>query len=139
MICPNCGKEIADNSKFCGFCGTKIITKLQEEKTANAENVSVEPTSNNVTVEAINDDQKKKKKSWIPVVLVLLIAFVAGVSAFKEKLLPAKVEDSIPMSPNPTEVGVETHFGDIRRNWNISKDYITFSLKNKLSKTFATF
>ena len=24
MFCPNCGKEISDNSKFCGFCGAVI-------------------------------------------------------------------------------------------------------------------
>lgn len=24
MKCPNCGKEIAENSQFCEFCGTKI-------------------------------------------------------------------------------------------------------------------
>ena len=25
MYCPNCGKEIADNSTFCTFCGARII------------------------------------------------------------------------------------------------------------------
>lgn len=24
MKCPNCGKEIADDSKFCEYCGTKV-------------------------------------------------------------------------------------------------------------------
>ncbi len=27
MKCPNCGREIADDSKFCDFCGTKIEEK----------------------------------------------------------------------------------------------------------------
>ena len=26
MYCPNCGKEIPDGSKFCPYCGTKIIS-----------------------------------------------------------------------------------------------------------------
>ena len=25
MICPNCGKEIEDNGKFCGYCGYKLV------------------------------------------------------------------------------------------------------------------
>lgn len=29
MICPNCKKEIDDDSKFCEFCGSKINTKKQ--------------------------------------------------------------------------------------------------------------
>ena len=24
MICPSCGKEIADGKKFCKYCGAKI-------------------------------------------------------------------------------------------------------------------
>nr|MBQ6242208.1 zinc-ribbon domain-containing protein [Lachnospiraceae bacterium] len=24
MICPNCGREIGDNSFFCAFCGTSV-------------------------------------------------------------------------------------------------------------------
>ncbi|MDE5679463.1 MAG: zinc ribbon domain-containing protein, partial [Lachnospiraceae bacterium] len=24
MFCPNCGKQISDNSKFCGYCGAVI-------------------------------------------------------------------------------------------------------------------
>ena len=27
MICPECGKEIAENSKFCEYCGTPIVKK----------------------------------------------------------------------------------------------------------------
>lgn len=25
MKCPNCGKEITDDSKFCEYCGTKVV------------------------------------------------------------------------------------------------------------------
>ena len=28
MKCPNCGKEIANDSKFCEYCGTKLVKKL---------------------------------------------------------------------------------------------------------------
>ena len=32
MICPHCGKEIANDSKFCEFCGKKIKTKGNNKK-----------------------------------------------------------------------------------------------------------
>ena len=36
MKCPNCGKEIADDSKFCEFCGTKLnLTTSVEKKEPN--------------------------------------------------------------------------------------------------------
>jgi hypothetical protein len=30
MICPNCGKEIKNDSEFCTYCGTKLDKKTQE-------------------------------------------------------------------------------------------------------------
>lgn len=32
--CFNCGNEVSEGTKFCSFCGTKLIIKEQEEKTA---------------------------------------------------------------------------------------------------------
>ena len=34
MKCPNCGKEIADDSNFCGSCGTKIIAAEKVENSS---------------------------------------------------------------------------------------------------------
>jgi len=34
MICPNCGKEIPDESKICSFCGGKI-TSTKKRKYSN--------------------------------------------------------------------------------------------------------
>ena len=31
MFCPNCGKQINDNSKFCAYCGHKFEEKPQNE------------------------------------------------------------------------------------------------------------
>ena len=33
MFCKHCGKEIADDSKFCAFCGTNIEEKASEPVT----------------------------------------------------------------------------------------------------------
>lgn len=45
MICHNCRKEILDDSKFCTFCGEKLINvELQEDenKTQQQKTVKVE-------------------------------------------------------------------------------------------------
>lgn len=31
MFCPNCGKQISDNSKFCNFCGYQITNDAREK------------------------------------------------------------------------------------------------------------
>lgn len=40
MFCTNCGKQIADNSTFCPFCGTKIIESNQNETVSTQEEVA---------------------------------------------------------------------------------------------------
>ena len=32
MICKNCGKEISDKSKFCGYCGAKVVEQIEQSK-----------------------------------------------------------------------------------------------------------
>ena len=31
MFCGNCGRQIADNAKFCGGCGTRMLPPEQPE------------------------------------------------------------------------------------------------------------
>ena len=33
MICPKCGKEIADGSSFCNFCGEKVLPQGFQQPT----------------------------------------------------------------------------------------------------------
>lgn len=35
MFCPNCGKELPDGSKFCGFCGADIAKELKGSSALN--------------------------------------------------------------------------------------------------------
>ena len=30
MICKNCGKEISNKSKFCGYCGAKVVEQIEQ-------------------------------------------------------------------------------------------------------------
>lgn len=50
MFCNNCGKEIADGSKFCNYCGTKIALPNNDE--------SAPKENNNQNQNYIPDDDK---------------------------------------------------------------------------------
>ncbi|MGN0962062.1 MAG: zinc ribbon domain-containing protein, partial [Clostridia bacterium] len=39
MLCPNCKKEISDDSKFCGDCGKTLIAENVSNESAPAEPV----------------------------------------------------------------------------------------------------
>ena len=56
MKCPNCGKEIANDSKFCEFCGAKIIFASIGEKSP-----------------------QKKKVVWITLILILCLLLFGGI------------------------------------------------------------
>ena len=68
MICPNCGKEIEDNGKFCGYCGYKLVqdaTPVTHKK---------EPVKNT----------KKPNKKTIAIALVVA-AIIGGALFVKNK------------------------------------------------------
>lgn len=63
MICPKCGKEIADESAFCAFCGSPVGEDIHEEKKEELEKVEdvVNNTDEvNVDSDKIEDVQEEK-------------------------------------------------------------------------------
>ncbi len=46
MFCRNCGKEIADDSKVCGYCGTPVSGCHQQTAYHQTQNVYGEPEAN---------------------------------------------------------------------------------------------
>ena len=59
MFCKNCGKEIADDSKFCNFCGSE-----QQSATAISEN---NPST---------EDEKTNKTLWAIIGGCLIFVFI---------------------------------------------------------------
>ena len=71
MICPNCGSENAESSKFCLKCGTalSVVTPKPEESVAveapvNPEATPVETPLNEVSEPAENVEAPVKKSSF---------------------------------------------------------------------------
>ena len=46
MICPNCNKEIKDDSKFCIFCGANVQSQSNARNDAQNNAQSVQPQYN---------------------------------------------------------------------------------------------
>lgn len=56
MFCTNCGKQIADDAKFCPHCGSKTV--------ANTEPVSSAPQQQPETTEKVKYKLQNIKKNF---------------------------------------------------------------------------
>ncbi len=62
MFCPNCGKKISEDSKFCQFCGTKVFLP---EVSKGAKNESASQQMNSIWdkfVDIYNSKGEERKK-----------------------------------------------------------------------------
>lgn len=103
MECKKCGANIADNAKFCGYCGGQIESIVSNENVQNIEqpvesSVNMIPKNNEdlgktivvdnlVQNEQLNNNQvpyssKKSSKNFVPLLAVLLIVVVAVLFIF---------------------------------------------------------
>ena len=58
MICKNCGKEIDNNSSFCGHCGSRVVN-MQDDNGIVAEQVIEEnQEGNNTTTQKTFDNER---------------------------------------------------------------------------------
>ena len=69
MICNNCGKELKEGAKFCGYCGTKTEQKIENGQPK--ENISKKQKEN-----------KKKKTVIIISCILLTIALIVGILVY---------------------------------------------------------
>ena len=77
MRCTKCGNEIADNAKFCGKCGNKVLAETQEF--SSKEQVASENQN--------SERQGMKPKKIIGIVAILIIA---GISALLSGIFKIK-------------------------------------------------
>ena len=77
MRCTKCGNEIADNAKFCGKCGNKVLAETQEF--SSKEQVASENQN--------SEKQGMKPKKIIGIVAILIIA---GISALLSGIFKTK-------------------------------------------------
>lgn len=69
--CKNCGAEISTGSNFCGNCGTKVSSTETKKKTSS---------SDPAAKKAVNGKKGCKKGCLTPVLTILFILVIAGLS-----------------------------------------------------------
>lgn len=80
MFCPNCGKEIPDESKFCGSCGADLSDVTSEPVTSEKQtpvDATATPVANNSSPEFVQFRKKPDKKKLIGIVAVVAVVIVA--------------------------------------------------------------
>ena len=101
MFCTKCGKEIADDSRFCTSCGCAITPSI-------AAQTSGMPT---VTMQ-----KRKIRTSWIvigAVIIILIIAILVDRNSPKNKAARIEREKS-----EKTEVPEKpVSWGDVKKSW----------------------
>lgn len=91
MVCPKCGKNVADGAKFCGYCGTKLEGFSEENFSAVQISESSAPMARKYAMveQTVVKPRKKVNKFAIAGVLLAVLAVlivIFGVSRlFKDK------------------------------------------------------
>lgn len=87
MYCPRCGRLINDAANFCCFCATPLVRPVTEpaEEPIFLED-SIAPEEAVITEEVTAPEEipvhpRKKGRLW-PALVVLLVVFAIGISAF---------------------------------------------------------
>lgn len=77
MFCQQCGKEIADGSKFCKFCGADNLPKKEEPEVVNTPEETKKKHQKKEKKE--QKEKKKGKKIGLIFLLLLVLVIVCGV------------------------------------------------------------
>ncbi len=97
-FCTECGRQLQPKEKFCASCGHVVAeTTAKAAQPATAASPVPVPAT---TASAVMKPRWKKKRYWIPAVLVLLAIFGSTQGSNKKKAASSKVTDSSATSSN---------------------------------------
>ena len=92
MYCKNCGKEIADDSKFCQHCGASLMSSEQREKKVEVElsNKDGEPIQVEVSKKKVDHSNTVANEivgnlKMIGIALILLAAYMLILVIVRQK------------------------------------------------------
>ncbi len=78
VVCPQCKKELPQDSEFCQYCGTSLAGTFQTNNSVNTYSLN-----NHNQILAKNFFQKRKKKIFIiTIIIALIIGLTVGIVAF---------------------------------------------------------
>lgn len=107
MICPKCGKELSEGTKFCIYCGTKLelLTAPEEKEEKPVLQVKTPPTSgaeNKAAKTGIKSDLQKTIKYCLYAFVILFILFIIiGITNESEKDVQLVKSETSTLSSSP--------------------------------------
>ncbi len=106
MKCPNCGKQIPDAARVCGYCGSKLIEVERKEEAAKPVKNDHPGPKKALQPDPSELDVEKKKRIWpwlvglgIPAVLVVVLILLFS---------HPRVEPILPNSTTPNASDVKS-------------------------------
>lgn len=101
MICPNCGKEFSDDTRFCTNCGCELISSTSEEETPDDSDMTVSPWYSRETarldadppVETLPPKKKGKGKTIALIAVAALLAVSLAGNAYFGTQYSSKVSE----------------------------------------------
>lgn len=156
MFCPNCGKEIPENIKFCNYCGSPQSSDFTRGAKSEQTNAEMHSAANSRPVQQTSQPPRSKKSGAAKIIIgitVVIVAFVIGYFATGANKLkqptafdtPSSFEFDEPQNPSikdntdedlsesiPTEDNTDGYPGK-STDWLVGsagKSMITFDFKN---------
>lgn len=83
MYCPKCGRIIDDDSKYCDYCGTKVLQVNTLKKEPQITDASLQKTTPQPEAPAPEAPKKSSsKRKWLGILGIILVMIGIGVGAF---------------------------------------------------------
>lgn len=106
MFCKNCGREMADNAKFCSYCGSEndISNKTYVDATVVSESVGNQKT--------VSDEKPKKKKTNPFIILAVVVcAFLLGRFVIAPSMLSSSEDSLYNQNQSENDFTFEKNYG----------------------------
>lgn len=83
MKCPKCGKEIANDSQFCEFCGAKV--SCGEDKSTDKPKVKWIQLILGIIGFVVGGYFMLRSGGWLGLLMILVIMGIIALAAYKNK------------------------------------------------------
>lgn len=142
MFCRKCGKSIADNSKFCVYCGEKVAEVATETVQQSQPAQTASYGTQYVQTAPVYPVSAKKTPVWIPIVIVSVVLAVAIIflSAFFifAQIGKAELEEQLLRDWTNVEKGSSGAYYTLKLDF--SEEDIKYSFESQyINRTIATY
>lgn len=75
-FCPNCGKPVDPDEKFCSSCGQNLVNRPQAVN--NSQLTQAQPQSQTINTQVVGDAHPRKSKKWLIFSIIIALLVVGG-------------------------------------------------------------